>query len=100
MQTCAAGLHALAMQTVVVVGGQSLGPVQPTTHAPLPSHTLPPLSLQGVPATALVVVHAPAVQLAILHAVAGATQLLATEQPLPRSAVADEQRIALSTHAP
>jgi hypothetical protein len=63
------GLHTLAWQDVVVLG-QSPGAKQPTMHAPLPSHTLPPLSLQGVPITTLVVPHAPAVlQLLLLHAV-------------------------------
>jgi hypothetical protein len=65
------GLHRLAVHAVVVVAGQSAGIEQPTTQAPFPSHTVPPLSLQGEPATAFATPHAPLVlQVLLLHAVA------------------------------
>ena len=99
------GLHKLAWQAVVVVFGQSAGMEQPGTHEPWPSQTVPPLSLQGMPAAALVVPHAPALQLLLWHAVAGAGQSLGTLHPLPwsgtaMSEAAPGQATVLSMHDP
>ena len=100
------GLHRLALHAVVVVAGQSAGMEQPTTHEPLPSHTVPPPSLQGVPATALAAPHAPLVQVLLLHAVACAGQSLGALQPPPWSGTpmsddaAPGQVRALSMHDP
>jgi hypothetical protein len=97
------GLHTLAWQAVVVAG-QSAGMEQPTMHEPLPSQTLPLLSLQGVPPGTLVVPQAPPIQVLLLHRVAGAGQLLGTHCA-PRSGpamslAAPGQVTASSMHDP
>jgi hypothetical protein len=107
------GLHKFAWQAVVVMGVQSAGDAQPGMHVPLPSQTLPPLSLHGVPRTATVVPHASLMQVALLHAVVGTGQLATLHMaptamsPPPvmfMSAVVfggtPGQMVALSMHAP
>jgi len=59
----------------VPVAGQSLAVTQPT-HAPVPLHTLPPLSAQAVPATTGVGTQAPPTQAAMAHEVPVGAQSL------------------------
>jgi hypothetical protein len=77
-------VQVLVWQTIVGAG-QSLGARQ-ATQVPLPSQTVPPLSLHLVPAVALVVLqHPPASHASITHAVVDAGQSVGLLQVTPPS---------------
>jgi hypothetical protein len=64
--------HVLTLQSVVGIG-QSVGATH-ATQVPLPSHTLPPLSVHAVPAFAFMVLQQPARHALVTHAVVGTAQ--------------------------
>jgi hypothetical protein len=68
----------------VALAGQSVSLLQ-ATQLPLPSQTLPPLSVQDVPAAAGVAPQQPAVQLTVTHAVVDAVQSVAAVHAWPAS---------------
>jgi hypothetical protein len=84
-QVCAVASHVFTLHAVVCAG-QSVG-ARHATHLPLPSQTLPPLSVHVVPLVASLVPHLLLVQVSRRHAVLCGAQSVgwahATHLPLP-----------------